>query len=308
MVGTLRKSLQLAILAGTSAIVIALFAFVSSVSAQINPLPTPEPQPGSYGIEATKTQAPPTQGAQITTPGNGSSFTTSPITVSGICPTGLLVQIYNNGVMVGSAMCENGSFSFQVSLFAGTNELVAGVFDDIDQRGPDSNTVTVTYTNTQFSAFGELITLTTAYGRRSSPATTQLQWPLQLSGGTGPYAFSIDWGDGTPAELRSQALSGVVSIAHTYRNAGIYRVNVTATDVNGVSAFLQIVAVSSGQVAEGAGTEEQQGSGTLPAEVLWVPTIASAIALFPAFWLGRRSQMVTLHNKMLKERDNYQEK
>lgn len=308
MVENIRSHLQLATLALTSAIVIALFVFVSSASAQINPLPIPEPQPGSYGVEATKTQAPPTQGAQITTPGNGSSFTTSPITVSGICLTGLMVQIYNNGVMVGSGMCVNGSFSFQISLFAGTNELTAGVFDDIDQTGPASNTVTVNYTNTQFSAFGELLTLTTNYGRRSAAATTQLQWPLQLSGGTGPYAFSIDWGDGTPAELRSQSLSGIVNIAHAYRNAGIYQVNVTATDVNGVSAFLQIVAVSSGQVAEGTETEEENTAGAIAPAVLWIPTVAAIVALVPTFWLGRRSQMVTLHNKMLKERDSYQEK
>ena len=108
-----------------------LLATVQPVSA-ITPLPTPDPKPGSYGLEATKTQPAPTVGATISTPGNGASFTTSPTTVNGICPSGLLVQVYNNNVMVGSVMCVNNSFSLQVSLFAGTNELSATVFDDLE--------------------------------------------------------------------------------------------------------------------------------------------------------------------------------
>jgi hypothetical protein len=68
----------------------------------ITPLPTPQPAGGSYGLEATKKQAPPTTSATISTPGNGASFGDSPITVSGLCTTGLLVQVYDNGVMVGA--------------------------------------------------------------------------------------------------------------------------------------------------------------------------------------------------------------
>lgn len=289
---------------------LALFAISQSVSA-ITPLPTPEPKPGSYGVEATKPQPPPTQGATITTPGNGSSFANSPITVNGICPKGLLVQVYNNGVMVGSIMCNNGSFSLQVSLFAGTNELTAIVYDDLEQAGPVSNTVTVTYTDTRFTAFGALITLTSSYGRRSAPVGNPLTWPLQLSGGTGPYAFSIDWGDGTKPELKSQALAGIVTLSHVYKKAGIYQVNITVTDVNGVSAFLQVTAVSSGKVdgtTTGAEAASDPNKTQTKTEILWIPTIASLILQIPAYWLGRRSQLVSLRNKMLKERDSFKEK
>jgi len=281
---------------------LALFVFVRPTYA-INAIPTPEPKPGSYGLEATKTQAPPTQGATITTPGNGASFSTSPITVNGICPTDLLVQVYNNNVMVGAVMCTNGSFSAQVSLFAGTNELSAIVYDTLDQAGPVSNIVTVNYNDTNFSAFGALITLTSSYGRRSAAAGTDLGWPLQLSGGTGPYAFSLDWGDGTPTELKSQSLAGVVSIAHTYKRAGIYQANIKVTDANGVSAFLQVIAVSNGKVDTSTETASTSGDTAKP-QVLWVPAAVSLILLPPAFWLGRRSQIVSLRNKMLKERNN----
>jgi hypothetical protein len=302
MVENIRQTIQrgLPILVGAFLLSLVL----STAASAINQLPTPEPKPGSYGLEATKTQPPPTQGASITVPGNGASFATSPITVSGICPNELLVQVYNNGVMVGSVMCENGSFSVEVSLFAGTNELTATVFDFLEQAGPVSDVVTVSYTDTSFSAFGELITLTTSYGRRSAPVNNELSWPLQLSGGTGPYAFSIDWGDGSNAELKSQSLAGVVTIAHTYKQAGIYQVNTRVTDTNGVSAFLQTIAVSSGQVDAAAGSEDDSVA-TPPAQVLWIPAAASAALLIPTFILGRMSQTVSIRKKLLKDRDSY---
>ena len=283
----------------------ALFVFVPSASA-FNQIPIPEPIPGSYGLAATKTQEAPTTAATITTPGNGASFSSSPITVSGICTTDLLVQVYNNGVMVGSAMCTGNSFSLQVSLFAGTNELTAIMYDDLEQGGPTSNIVTVNYTDSNIGAFGQLITLTSSYGRRSAPSGSELTWPLQLTGGTGPYAFSIDWGDGSAAELKSQSLAGVVAIAHTYKRAGIFQVNIRVTDANGVSAFLQVTAVSSGKV-DGVGEGAPDTSAATKVEVLWVPALITFLLLLPTFWLGRRSMMVSIHNKMLKERDAYKD-
>jgi hypothetical protein len=305
MVHKIRFSAQWVLPITIGVCLLALFAYIRPVSA-LTPLPNPDPKPGSFGLEATKTQPPPKQGASITTPGNGTSFSTSPITVNGICPNDLLVQVYDNGVMVGSVMCKNGSFSLEVSLFAGANELSALVYDELDQAGPPSNIVTVTYTDTRFTAFGSLITLTSSYGRRSAAAGSQLGWPLQLSGGTGPYAFSLDWGDGVPVELKSQSLTGIVAIAHTYKKAGIYQANVKVTDVNGVSAFLQVIALANGKV-DGTPSGDKT-SDTAKPQILWIPTVASLVLLVPSFWLGRLSQVVSLRNKMLKERDSFKEK
>jgi len=281
------------------------FVFVQPASA-LTPIPNPDPKPGSYGLGATKAQDPPTQGATITTPGNGASFSTSPITVAGICPTDLLVEVFDNNVMVGAVVCTNGSFSLQVSLFAGVNELTAMVYDGLDQTGPVSNVVTVNYTDTNFSAFGALITLTSSYGRRSAAAGTELSWPLQLSGGQGPYAFSLDWGDGTATELKSQSLAGLVTIGHVYKKAGIYQVNIKVTDANGVSAFLQVVALSNGIVEAAAATQE--ATPTTQTKILWIPAAVALALIFPTYWLGRRSEVVSLRNKMLKEREQYSEK
>ncbi len=285
---------------------LALVANIPQANA-ITQLPTPSPIPGSYGLEATKKQPPPTQGATITTPGNGASFNNSQITVSGICPNGLLVQVYDNGVMVGAVMCNNGSFSLQISLFAGTNELSAIVYDDLEQPGPTSNIVTISYTDTSFKPFGASITLTSSYGRRSASAGSPLSWPLQLSGGAGPYAFSVDWGDGTAAELKSQSLAGLVTILHTYKKAGIYQVNIKVTDTNGVSAFLQVIAVASGQVDSTPTAPNTSGSNTASKpEIMWWPTIMLLLLLLPTYWLGRRSMLISIRNKMLRDRDKYE--
>lgn len=274
--------------------------------AAITPIPDPPPAPGSYGLEATKSQPAPKTAATITTPGNSASFSTSPITVSGLCTTGLLVQVYNNGALAGAINCTNGSFSLQVSLFTGQNDLSATQFDDLDQASPDSNHVSVSYNNANFLAFGALITLTSNYGRRAANPGSTLTWPLLLSGGTGPYAFSIDWGDGKPAELKSQALAGEISISHTYSQSGIYHLTVRVTDTNGVSAFLQLVAIANG-TPTGAGAAKAGGGTSVITKVMWIPAAICLILLLPTYWLGRRSELLSLHRRLEKDLTNYNE-
>ena len=45
-----------------------LFAVFAPPTAALTPIATPSPKPGSYGIEATKTQPPPTQAALLHQP------------------------------------------------------------------------------------------------------------------------------------------------------------------------------------------------------------------------------------------------
>lgn len=293
------------LLIAVGAAVLVFGAGMRASAATINPLPTPEPGVGSYGLEATKPKPPPTSVATITTPANGASFTESPITVSGLCEGGLTLQVYNNGVMVGAVPCENGSFSLQISLFAGQNDITVIQYDELAQPSPVSNTVTVTFNNANFEAFGTLITLTSNYGRRAANPGQVLTWPLQLSGGTGPYAFSINWGDGSEADLKSVPLAGEVEISHVYARAGIYRVTIKVTDVNGVSAFLQVVAIANGQPVETESVAERREITII--RVVWWPVVI-VVALMPlTFWLGRRSQMVSLRRKIEKEVAEYKE-
>lgn len=290
---------------GMLAAVVLVFVMLvgGRASAQITPIQPDTPQSGSFGMQGTIQSPPPTEGARITTPSNGQNFTTSPITVSGICPTGLLVEISNNDVMAGSTLCENGSFSVQVGLFPGQNVLTARVIDALGQEGPASNTVTVTYsTDAQFGAFGNAIILTSAFSRRAADPGTPLTWPLQLSGGTGPYAISIEWGDGSETQLMSQSVAGLFNIEHVYKEPGIYQVTIRAVDVNGVSGFLQVIAVAQGAAeARIANNNETPERTVIRTEVLWLPALMTLLLLFPAFWLGRRNEMRAMRKQL--ERD-----
>src|SRR5688572_24801695 len=91
---------------------------------------------GSVGVEGKISAPPPTQGATIVTPASGRVFTEIPIEVSGSCPNGLLVKLFKNNVFSGSVNCTNGSYRLTIDLFSGQNDLVARVYDALDQAGP----------------------------------------------------------------------------------------------------------------------------------------------------------------------------
>jgi hypothetical protein len=243
---------------------------------------------GSVGLQGTISTEPPKRGATITTPGNGAVFTNVPITVSGLCPANTLVKIFSNNVFMGSVFCQGGSYSIQINLFSGKNDLVARVFDALDQAGPDSNVVTVTFNDAQFIQFGTHVQLTSLYAVRGVPPNQELNWPIILSGGTGPYAISIDWGDGSPTDLLSQPTAGSFTIKHVYKSAGIYKIIVKATDKNGGTAFLQLVGQATG--ASQTGTGKDGNTAVVKTQVLWWPALAMLPLVFAAFWVGQRAR------------------
>jgi hypothetical protein len=256
-------------------------------------------QSGSTGVSGTVPGPPPSQAATIDIPKNGQSFSTIPITVSGFCPGDTLVEIYKNNVFAGSAQCQGGSYTLQIDLFDGRNDLVAKVFDSLNQQGPDSNTVTVNFASA-ISVGGPRITLTTQYAKRGADPGTILTWPITLSGGTGPYAFSIDWGDKSAPDLISQPAPGNMDLHHTYAQAGVYKVTVKATDVNGNSAFLQLVAIANGPVQQSGTNNKNSIITTQQTKVLIWPVIVLFVLLISSFWLGRRHQLEAIRNRLAK--------
>lgn len=255
---------------------------------------------GSIGLQGTITKDAPKSGATIATPGNGAVFSDVPITVTGSCPANTLVKIFDNNVFAGSVFCANGSYSVQITLFSGQNQLVARVFDALDQPGPDSNTVTVTFNDAQFAQFGTRLTLTSNSAQRGSPPGQTLQWPIILSGGNGPYAISVDWGDGTSADLISQSTPGNITLQHIYKNAGIYKVIVKATDKNGEVAFLQLVAVATGATLDNS--KNVGADAYVRTTVLWWPAVMMLPLIFAAFWVGRRHELFSLRKQLEKTR------
>jgi hypothetical protein len=255
------------------------------------------PQNGSVGLEATIPSAPPSKGATITTPSNGAVITSLPVTVGGLCPTGLLVKVFSNSVFVGSVVCTNGSYRLQVDLFSGRNDLVARVYDALDQPGPDSNIVSVTFTDAQFLTSGSRVVLTSNFARRGANPGDTLEWPVSLSGGTPPYALSVDWGDGKGTDLQSVQFAGTVTLKHVYDNAGTYKVIVKATDTKGSSAFLQLVGVANGAIQSNA-TGDNNAQVIIRTIVIWWPLLLSVPLIALAFWLGRRHELYTLRRHL----------
>ncbi len=275
-------------------VVLLAIAGFAPVSAQ-----SPNPRDGAIGVQGTLSSPPPTQGATISVPTNGQGFSTLPVTVSGLCPNDLMVKVFKNNVFAGSVMCKGGSYSMIIDLFNGQNELVARVFDSLDQPGPDSNIVNVIFTDTRRGTTSRVL-LTSNFAKRGANPGQTLTWPIIISGGEGPYAVSVDWGDGKTPDLISQQLPGTFDINHVYDSPGVYNIIVKATDKNGGVAFLQLVGVANGALSQDNGGEEDgsgAGSTTPQIRILWQPAAIMIPMLISTFWLGKKYEL-----KMLRKR------
>jgi hypothetical protein len=223
------------------------------------------------------------------------------VTVSGICATDLLVKVFKNNVFAGSVTCKNGSYSLQIDLFTGENELVARVYDELDQPGPDSNTVNVSFNDAKAGA-GSRVSVTSNYAKRGAFPGETLTWPVIISGGSGPYAVSVDWGDGSEADLSSQPFPGSFNIKHVYKAAGVYNIVVKVVDRDGVAAFLQIVGIGNGPLSQSgsnsSGTPASQPVGGVRTKIVWQPSVVIIPFILSTFWLGKKYELHMLRKKI----------
>lgn len=268
----------------------------------------PATETGSVGIQGTVSAPPPALAPIISIPANNSSFTTLPVTVGGICDNDLLVKVFKNGVFAGSAQCQNGSFSLSMDLFSGRNDLIAKQYDLLDQESPPSSTVSVNFNDSVDSSASERVTLTTNFAKRGADPGEKLSWPVAVSGGTGPYAVTVEWGDGENS-VYSIAFPGEFYIDHSYKNPGAYTVVVKAVDVNGKTAYLQIVAIGNGPLSQegvsssgtsGSGTEEDATSANTKTttRILWQPAAIMIPFILSTFWLGKRYAVYRIRKKI----------
>jgi len=260
-------------------------------------------QSGSVGVQGKVSAPPPSQAATINIPSNGQSFSSLPITVSGFCVNGTLVEIYKNNVFAGSTQCQNNSYRLQIDLFDGRNDLVAKEFDDLNQAGPDSNTVTVNF-STPLPSIGPRISLTSEFAKRGANPGTILSWPVTLSGGSGPYAITVDWGDKSTPDLFSQQLPGILNLQHTYAQAGVYNVLIKASDANGNVAYLQVVGIGNGPIKQ-AGTTTSGILTTERTKIIWWPIIVLFVFILIAYWLGQKHQLEAIRRRLRRGENTY---
>lgn len=255
--------------------------------------PAVNPQAGSVGLTGTVKGPAPTSAAIILAPANGSSTTSTPITVSGTCPAGTFVEITKNDTFAGVTTCQDDeTFSLLIDLFEGANTLVARVSDSLGQYGPDSRSIIITYNGPATGSAGSgvigrqlFLDMTTTV--LAGNPNENISRTVTIVGGVGPYAVSWDFGDDSTT-LMSVPGEGPVTARHTYTRAGTYRVIVRATDSLGNTAFLQFITIVNGP-AEPIGANGGRGAGALPGKLTAVgPVLGFAGVMVMAFWIGER--------------------
>jgi len=126
-----------------------------------------------------------------------------------------------------------------------------------------------------------------------------LSWPITISGGAGPYAISVDWGDKTNPDLISRVAPGEFNLDHVYKQAGVYNVIIKATDSKGTAAFLQVVGVGNGPIQQSAGNTNTNQVIT-QTKIIWWPLIIALILIIVSFWLGKRQQIEQIRIRLRK--------
>ena len=266
----------------------------------------PGPSGGSVGLSGTMPGKAPTVAANIKTPTSEQRFSTSPVTISGSCPSNTLVELFKNDIFAGSTPCsDSGTFSLQIDLMIGQNRLIAKVYDALNQPGPDSNTVNIYYDAmpTQSSALSslnfsgsQLLLNTNAVFRGSFP-NQELNIPISVLGGTPPFAVNVMWGDSSNNVI-SRNDNIEFNATHTYKEAGTFQVSLQASDSTGRVAFLTFAVIVNGQTGIASTDGTVSASTVNRLLVLW-PLYAALVAIVVSFWLGEQREKRVLHTHSL---------
>ena len=260
----------------------------------------PGPDAGSIGIVGTVPAKPPTTAPTIDSPKSGARFSTGPVPVSGTCLKNTLVELFKNNIFAGSIPCEsNGKYNIDIDLLIGQNTLMARVYDDLNQPSPDSNKPNVFYdalpaqsgplTSLDFGG-AQLLLNTDAVFRGIFP-NEQLNIPIDILGGTPPYAINVQWGDSSN-KIVPRANNQSFTVGHVYKKPGTYQISIQSSDANGRVAFMTVAAIVNGQPSTVAATN---GQTAVPTSVvaqlltLW-PLYTSLVAIAASFWFGEQRE------------------
>lgn len=228
---------------------------------------------GDITVSGLVAGPPPSTAPTIDYPPNNTTFDTKRITVKGDCIAGYIVKVFRNDIFVGSTLCQSdGRYELPIDLAVAKNDLVARQYDIANQASPASEVVVVYYvpqsTNVIVSpeATQENNAISGANGAGPTAiANFQLtinydytlqgifvgqafRLPVSFSGGSAPYAVSIDWGDGN-SSLYSRQDSSVFPTDHIYKQPGFKTVTVKVSDAKGDEAYLQFVILVNGEAS-----------------------------------------------------------
>lgn len=101
---------------------------------------------GSLNVTATVPGDAPTVGATITSPAVKTVMKRSLAVIDGTCPTQTMVAVYNNGNFAGSTICTaDNTFQVTIQLVIGMNTVQAQNYDSLNQAGPVTGQVQISY-------------------------------------------------------------------------------------------------------------------------------------------------------------------
>lgn len=282
-------------------------------------------------------QGPPvTTPSTITTPADNTHFSAVPIVVAGDCSANTAyVEIFRNNVMSGSAICDGSNkFEIAIDLFKDRNDLTAHSFNINDNEGPVSAVLTVYYdtpeppasqpsnraTNNEAnsqppenatsqtpSEISNPLLLKTAFVYKGYYVDQEVEWPLEISGGSKPYAFNVDWGDGSNNVI-SRKNEGQFNIKHKYKQAGGYKgsytIKVQASDANANYTYIEFFVVVTDKTSDTFGgsiyTKTPPTLGSVKNWLWWAwPVYASIFLMAISYKLGEREEFKILRRRGL---------
>lgn len=268
-------------------------AFVFMISKQVNAYE--QIKSGSISLSGFSKGPPPKNAPVITSPVSKNVFEKNVIAVEGTCEPAKYIEIYRNTVMAGGAICSpEGTFKIYVTLVPGKNVIYARIHDALWQYGPDSKSIVVWY-NVPAPKYPVML----VYTRPIQKGVLLGQdFPLEytISGGKTPYAVSINWGDGSVADVHVHKSHGSFRVNHKYEKAGQYVLLINVKDDSGQTALIQSVVVVHSTEAEIpliAYECVDSNNCTPPSQVLtlldWVwPALLVATLMTASFWIGEK--------------------
>jgi len=273
-------------------------------------------------VTAVVNAPPPTVGAVITSPLTGTTIANvNPSEVDGTCVSGLYVIVYDNGILGGSTICTAaGIFGIKVQLNSGSNILTARNFDNLNQPGPSTPAVTVTFNSEDAApevpkpnlpetpviipglsgspSECDSYSPTGTFQAGGQPHVAVVCVPQSITpnedhkigvlvwGGTPPYALNFQWGSGN-STLISMDAPGYRTVPVHYASSGIYNINIQLTDQGESSATGQSAVQVTG-ASSAPQTFTQAVSSILSTS--WfqtpVPLYVIAVGLTLGFWGG----------------------
>ncbi len=300
---------SLALILMLASLVLATFSYSA---AAYDPAELPPPVQEDLDVHATVPGPLPKSAPTIQAPPNGQTVSAVPISVLGNCQKDTLVKLFKNDIFAGAVLCDgSGAYKLSIDLLIGGNTLTAQSFNALDKGGPVSGKVAVTYNlpeQTAGQAPGVLepsktpanqVLINTLNYHRGVRIGEELTWPLELVGGTPPYAVSVGWGDGK-TDLISRGTGGRFDIRHRYAKPGngyrgSHAIIVKATDTTGATGYIQLVIIVGGN-ADPLATASGVLNGKLG--IAWPLIIILALVVI-SFFLGERREKFVLRQKGL---------